>query len=344
VPGAKQSENRCEKSLRSFQFGTLPTSLRNVAGETAPLMGSEHAPYSPFMGGLRNRAPPRLPSAESARRNDPARPTRRQPSHCVPGRAPATRRLTKGPRPSAEPVLPARRPRLSPTSTGARSCSPLVTSTLALGQALGHRKRGDVKPPRSVGGRVSVKAWVSTRWRGFGTLLGGSRAARAVLPPPARQAGASSLGGGRARGGPGRGGPGAGPTQARSPTAAAVAVAPTMSVKSTVASTGSGSAPRRMPGEELLDLIEQRVGVANPRKVIRAGELHEAGAGMCSEIQRPLPANMIDSDPLRVWSRGRARIGGSWAHRNKPSVPGEGDAAALHARVQVEDRPGGRRV
>ena len=64
--------------------------------------------------------------------------------------------------------------------------------------------------------------------------------------------------------------------QRRSPSSAACSVEPTMSVNRTVASTRSGSGAAADAGEELLDLVEQRVLVADPRQVVVAGQLDEA--------------------------------------------------------------------
>jgi hypothetical protein len=41
-------------------------------------------------------------------------------------------------------------------------------------------------------------------------------------------------------------------------------------------------------GEELLDFIEERIGVTDPREVIRAGKLHEPGTGNLRRDPAPL--------------------------------------------------------
>jgi hypothetical protein len=51
-----------------------------------------------------------------------------------------------------------------------------------------------------------------------------------------------------------------------------------MSVKRTVASTRSGSGTGRVPGQELLDLVDDLVRVPGGDPVVRAGELDELRA------------------------------------------------------------------
>ena len=140
---------------------------------------------------------------------------------------------------------------LSPTTSTSPVCTP--------GTDLEAERRHGVADRRA---RSGSRAPARRTWRG-------SR--RRLCRPRGR-------GSGRARAGRRRGAPRAARASARSPSSAARSVEPTMSVKSTVASTRSGSGPSADAGQELLDLVEDRSGVA-ARESGRRPELDEARPG-----------------------------------------------------------------
>ena len=90
-----------------------------------------------------------------------------------------------------------------------------------------------------------------------------------------------------------------------------------MSVNMTVASTRSGSWIPREPVDELLDLVEQRVGVAGEVDVIVAGQLDVAGArdvvgqvATVGDVDQPVAATV--QDQRRDADRRAARHARRW--------------------------------
>ena len=69
------------------------------------------------------------------------------------------------------------------------------------------------------------------------------------------------------------------PRQRPSPSLAASVVASTMSVNITVSRSRAGAVPVRTPGEELGDLLDDRLAVAEERERVGPGELDVARAG-----------------------------------------------------------------
>ncbi len=78
-----------------------------------------------------------------------------------------------------------------------------------------------------------------------------------------------------------------------------------MSVNTIVVSTRSVSAPPRVPGDELLDLVEDRRGVADPVQRVRARQFDVAGAGdVLGQV-----AAVADRDERRSPLRCRTSVG-----------------------------------
>ena len=90
-----------------------------------------------------------------------------------------------------------------------------------------------------------------------------------------------------------------------------------MSVKSTVASTRSASGRGRVAGQELLDLVDDRVDVARPEQMLVAGQLDE----LCARDLPRDPASLVDVHVTVVGPvRGRASERGSSGSTARTSI------------------------
>ena len=159
MPGAERRENWHQTAanrfnLERYQFTPKRAVPGTLHGPSIP-NPTPRVPHHPSERGscrspratperLRQGRPPGVWAAPIAPPGFPAPCRHHQPTHDVPEGAPAAQPPTKGRRPSAAPVLPVRRARLSQTSTGTRLRSPRAP----LNPAVRHRKRLNVKEPR----------------------------------------------------------------------------------------------------------------------------------------------------------------------------------------------------
>ena len=114
-----------------------------------------------------------------------------------------------------------------------------------------------------------------------------------------------------------------------------LAVDPTMSVKSSVASTRSGSTSSRTPAEEPLDLVEQRLPIALPRQVVGARQLDHPRArdALAHEARRLAEVLARAVEHERRHADRRQHVPDVDLGVHQPDRPVRARARAAHART-----------